>query len=183
MASHIDVHLGDYNAAVLANKAGVQADVRYSELRGVVNYYFTYRLHTYNQLIWSSNFDGQFGTAFAAAEAIIAEAPPELLARWPDWIEPLFSNVWYVLVRFGRWQEILERAVPAAIDHCVSRATGWWAKAIALGALGRMPEAAAAQVRRTNLVRRLAQKLGHLQPFIDAFPQGCTGQPVHFGPT
>ena len=54
---------------------------------------------------------------------------------------------------------------------------------IALGALGRMPEAAAAQVRRTNLVRRLAQKLGHLQPFIDAFPQGCTGQPVHFGPT
>ena len=148
MASHIDVHVGRYDAAVRTNQAAVRADERFAELRGTCNYYFTYRLHTLNQLIWCSNFDGQYRVARAAAEAIISDTPAELVAMWVDWIEPLFANIWYVLVRFGLWDEVLGRTLPRA-ELCVSRATAYWAKAIALGALGRLPEAFAAQAEFT----------------------------------
>lgn len=147
MASHIDVHLGRYAAVVATNAAAIRAGKAFAAPCGTQNYYFTYRLHTLNQMMWPASFDGQRAVAFSAAEAILVDTPPKLHAQWPDWVEPLGAGVWYVLVRFGQWADVLDRAVPGAPEQFVSRAAAWWARAIALGALGRLAEAQMAQNR------------------------------------
>ena len=75
MASHLDVHLGDFNAACDINIAAIEADGCWADLRTRHNYYHTYTLHCYNQLVWSAGFSGRSEVAFAAAEAIISTTP------------------------------------------------------------------------------------------------------------
>ena len=116
----------------------LQADDLYADWRGTDNYYFTYTLHTYNQLVWCSNFDGQFRAAIEASEAIMRNTPRAVLERCPDFVEPLMADVWYVLVRFGRWAAILDRATP---ESPVALAAALWAKSVASAATGHVPEA------------------------------------------
>ena len=58
----------------------------------------------------------------------MATTPPALLRRGRCFIEPLFGDVWYAMVRFGRWESILDRPTPPVSMH-VSHATALWAKA------------------------------------------------------
>mmetsp|Transcript_62630 Transcript_62630/g.197761 ORF Transcript_62630/g.197761 Transcript_62630/m.197761 type:complete len:544 (-) Transcript_62630:96-1727(-) len=175
MASHIDVHLGRYAASVETNRRGIAADEAHAAFRGRETYYHTYRLHTYNQLVWSASLDGQYAAAARAAEDILATTPPSLLKRYEDFVEPVLADVWYVLVRFGRFAEILARPLPpleaaaaaagapsagSGGDCCgdggsrggdppgtpgVQRTTALWAKAIAHASLGHVAEATAAR--------------------------------------
>jgi len=107
---------------------------------GRETYYHGYTIHSCNQLVWSANFDGQSALAMQAAEAIIWSTPKALARSGASFIEPLFADLWYVMVRFGKWAAILERETPAEGLY-VSHATALWAKSVACGALGRVDDA------------------------------------------
>jgi hypothetical protein len=49
MASHIDMEVGRYGAAVAANQAGVAADLVYCRLRGHATFYHGYLVHKWAQ--------------------------------------------------------------------------------------------------------------------------------------
>lgn len=140
MSSHLDVHLGHFNAAVKANIRAEAADAAFAELRGSNNYYHLYRLHSLNQLVWAASFAGRREVALAAAEALISTTPASLREQHIDIVEPLGAAIWHTRVRFGLWNEILECPVPRD-DDFVSAAVSLWAKAVAAAALGRLDEA------------------------------------------
>ncbi|MYD54393.1 MAG: hypothetical protein F4W96_08835 [Chloroflexi bacterium] len=148
MATHIDVLCGDYLNVVNWNERAIQADRPYVEARGPFNFYTMYRAHNYHFKIYGAMFLGQFEPAIETARAMQAEIPEELLRmetpNMADWLEAFVPIDQHVLVRFGKWEEILEQELPEDRElYCVTTATMRYARAIALATLGRTDEAVA----------------------------------------
>ena len=148
MATHIDVLCGDYLNVVNWNERAIQADRPYLEARGPFNFYTMYRCHNYHFKIYGAMFLGQFGPAIETARAMQEVVPEQLLRmespNMADWLEAFVPIDQHVLVRFGKWDEILEQDLPEDRDlYCVTTATMRYARAIALATLGRTDEAVA----------------------------------------
>ena len=61
-----------------------------------------------------------------------------------DWLESFVPIEQHVMVRFGKWEEILEQELPEDRElYCVTTATMRYARAVALATLGRTDEAVA----------------------------------------
>ncbi|HET6382687.1 MAG TPA: hypothetical protein VFJ58_04780, partial [Armatimonadota bacterium] len=120
MPAHIYIRIGDYEASAKSNEAALMADRAYKKLRG---FYPPYHLHNVNFLWQSYERSGQYRLARRAAEQFMAESHS---------IDPL---VW-VLVRFQRWDEILDPAgvIPAGAEDTAAR----YARGMANAATGRI---------------------------------------------
>ena len=152
MPTHIDVLCGDYRAVVETNQAAIEADRKFMEREGSINFYSLYRCHDYHFKIYGAMFLGQLRPALAAAEEMIATLPEELLTvqspPMADWLEGFVSMKQHVLVRFGRWEAIVRQPLPENRElFCVTTAMMHYAASVAHGALGAV-EAAEQQARR-----------------------------------
>ena len=148
MATHIDVLCGDYLSVVNWNEEAIRADRRYLAARGPLNFYTLYRCHDYHFKAYGAMFLGQYQAAIEAAEELISALPEDLLSvqslPMADWLEGLLPVKQHVLVRFGKWQEILAQELPANPElYCVTCATMRYARAIAFATLGHSKSAAA----------------------------------------
>jgi len=144
MPSHIDVLVGDYAAAIEANRNGIEADRQFVEMAGTLNFYTLYRLHNHHFIVYAAMFDGQRELATEVADEMVRQIPPELLAEIPDFIEAFVPTPLHVMIRFGEWEKILAQPEPAA-DLYMTRAVWRYARALAFAATGRVEEAAAEQ--------------------------------------
>ena len=147
MPTHIDVLCGDYRAVVESNHAAIEADRKFLAREGAGNFYSLYRCHDYHFKIYGAMFLGRFRPAIAAAEEMITTLPEELLTvespPMADWLEGFVPMKQHVLVRFGRWREIVEQSLPENRDlFCVTTAMMRYAMSVAHGALGEVDEAA-----------------------------------------
>jgi tetratricopeptide (TPR) repeat protein len=146
MPTHIDVLCGQYRDVVESNSVAVNADRKYLQREGAVNFYSLYRCHDYHFKIYGAMFLGQPGPALEAADEMIATLPEELL-RVPsppmaDWLEGFIPMKMHALIRFGRWPEIIATPLPADPDlYCVTTAMIHYAKAVAHAASGNVPAA------------------------------------------
>lgn len=140
MPSHIYVWTGHYDDVVRVNLAAVAADERYVEHAGRHNVYTLYRVHNYHFVAYGGMFEGRRELALEAARTLTREIPPELLAEMPDLTDIFMATPYHVLVRFGRWQEILDEREPAP-ELLATRAVWRYARGIALASLGRVDEA------------------------------------------
>ena len=61
----------------------IEADRKYLDRAGPLNFYSAYRIHNYHFAIYGAMFLGQYEPAMAAAEELIATTPDELL-RMPS---------------------------------------------------------------------------------------------------
>lgn len=160
MPTHIDVLCGNYQAVVDWNSAAILADEKFVAREGPLNFYSLYRCHDYHFKAYGGMFLGRFGLAMEAADAMVASLP-EALLRIPsppmaDWLEAFVPTDYHVLIRFGKWDEILAKPLPADQDlYCFTTATAHYAKAVAAAASGKLDvadreaelfEAAAARV-------------------------------------
>ena len=148
MATHIDVLCGDYRSVVNWNEAAIRADSRYLAARGPFNFYTLYRCHDYHFKAYGAMFLGQYQSAIEAAEELNAGLPEDLLSvqspPMADWLEGLVPVKQHVLIRFGKWREILDQELPANTDlYCVTTATMRYARAIAFATLGHSMSAGA----------------------------------------
>lgn len=148
MPSHLDVLCGDYRSVVAANSAATDADERFRARRGAMNFYTLYRAHNYHFKIYGAMFLGQQRTALEAAGQLAAAIPEELLrvAEPPmaDWLEGFVPMRLHVLIRFGRWADILATPLPADPGlYCVTTAMTHYAQGVAYAATGQVGEAAA----------------------------------------
>jgi tetratricopeptide (TPR) repeat protein len=148
MPSHIDILCGDYYNAVLANQRAIEADNVFATRDGELNEYTFYRAHNIHFKIYSAMLLGQYKTAIAAVDEMVALAHEDLLRvehpPMADKLEGMLSMKVHVLIRFGRWHEILEQ--PFADDkelYCNTTAMLHYARAIALATLHRFAEAEA----------------------------------------
>jgi tetratricopeptide (TPR) repeat protein len=133
MATHIDVLCGDYQNVVDRNETAIQADQKFLARAGAENFYSVYRCHNYHFKIYGAMFLGQPEPAIEAADALIASLPKALLAPMADWFEAFVPMKQHVLIRFGRWQEILAQELPQDADlYCVTTALMRYARTVAL---------------------------------------------------
>lgn len=148
MPSHIDVLCGDYRSSIVANKAAVRADRRFVERSGPSNYYSLYRAHHLHFVVYSAMFEGHYATAIEAADELVAQLTPELLAiespPMADWLEAFGPLRVHVLIRFGRWDDLIAHALPADADlYCTTTATIHYGRGVAHAAKGQLPQALA----------------------------------------
>jgi hypothetical protein len=148
MPSHIDVLCGDYRSSIEANIAAVQADRKFVERSGPLNFYSLYRAHDLHFVVYSAMFDGQCATAMQAADELVAQLTPELLSiespPMADWLEAFAPLRVHVLIRFGRWDELIALRLPDDLDlYCTTAATIHYGRGIAHAATGRLTRALA----------------------------------------
>lgn len=148
MPTHLDVLCGDYRRVVDSNAAAIRADRRFLELRGPMNFYTLYRAHDLHFRVYGAMFSGQLGVALESVAELERTIPEELL-RVPsppmaDWLEAILTVRVHVLIRFGRWEEILELPEPSDPElYCTVTAMRHYARGVAFSALARVAEAAA----------------------------------------
>jgi tetratricopeptide (TPR) repeat protein len=146
MASHIDVLCGDYRNSVVSNLTAVQADRLFVEREGPLNFYSLYRAHNLHFVVYSAMFEANSRIALWAADELAGQLTPELLAiqspPMADWLEAFVPLRIHVLVRFGRWDELVSHAVPDDIGlYCTTAATIHYGRGVAHAAKGQLPQA------------------------------------------
>jgi tetratricopeptide (TPR) repeat protein len=146
MPTHLDVLCGDYRRVVSDNTSAIAADEKYRARAGAMNFYTLYRSHNYHFKIYGAMFLGRSTTALETAAQLEASIPEELL-RVPsppmaDWLESFLAMRVHVLIRFGRWSDIMELPLPDDPRlYCVTTAMLHYARSVACSATGRIPEA------------------------------------------
>ncbi|KAM0669006.1 hypothetical protein ACQRIU_002568 [Beauveria bassiana] len=146
MPSHIDILLGDYAAAALANTAAVAADEKFLAREGALMFYSLYRSHDYHFLLYGAMFSGQSALALETVDRLEASISEELLriASPPmaDWLEAFLAMRVHALIRFGRWDDVLALQLPRDPDlYCVGTALTYYAKGVAHAAMGNVEQA------------------------------------------
>jgi tetratricopeptide (TPR) repeat protein len=160
MPAHIDVVCGDYAAAMRASDRAIAADARYLDRAGPLNFYSLYRCHNYHLKIHAAMLQGCAEAALTAADEMAGTIPVDLLRMesppMADWVEGYLSVRQHVLIRFGRWQEIIRAPLPDDPDLlAMTTAMQRYAKAVAHAASGDVAaaerEQAAFRVARTRV--------------------------------
>lgn len=146
MPTHLDVLCGDYRRVVADNSRAIVADEKFHARAGAMNFYTLYRSHDYHFKIYGAMFLGQSTTALDTAAQLEASIPEELLRvqspPMADWLEGFLAMRVHVLIRFGRWSDILRLPMPAEPRlYCVTTAMLHYARGVALSATGRIAEA------------------------------------------
>lgn len=160
MPSHIDVLCGAYRNAVVANQIAVEADRAFVQRRGVANTYSRYRAHNLHFVVYAAMFQGSYQTAIEAADELSRQLTPELLSDqslpMADWLEAFTPIRVHVLIRFGRWTELIDEPLPEDTDlYCTTAATILYGRGVALAATGRVAEARAAREEFEAARRRI----------------------------
>jgi tetratricopeptide (TPR) repeat protein len=136
MPTHIDVLCGHYRDVVVYNQKAIVADRKFLARQGPMNVYALYRTHNHHFAIYGAMFLGQYTPALKAAQELIDTTPEELL-RIPsppmaDLFESFVAIKQHVLVRFGKWEEILEQPLPDDQQfYCNTVAVMHYAKGVA----------------------------------------------------
>ncbi|MGW3664985.1 hypothetical protein [Streptomyces sp. NPDC005141] len=162
MPTHLDVLCGDYRRVVADNSAAIVADEKVRARAGAMNFYTLYRSHDFHFKIYGAMFLGQAKTALDTAAQLEATIPEELLRvqspPMADWLESFLAMRVHVLIRFGRWADILRLPLPADPRlYCVTTAMLHYARGVALSATGRTAEAEAERGRFREAVSRVPE--------------------------
>src|SRR5262245_29591741 len=160
MPTHIDVLCGDYPNVVEWNDRAIKADRKYLAKEGALNFYSLYRCHNYHFKLYGAMFMGQFAPALEAAEEMAASLGEELLTidvpPMADWLEGFVPMKMHVLIRFGKWRDIIATKPPEnQALYCVTTAMIHYAKAVALAASGDVPAAEAEAQRFAAAVAKV----------------------------
>lgn len=146
MPSHLDVLVGDYRNAIDANARAIVGDDKYLDKVGALNMYTLYRVHDMHSLIYAAMLCGKSQVALEYTARLEDSLPEDLLRikspPMADWLEAFIGVRAHVLIRFGRWEDILSLPIPKdAKLYCVTVATLHYARGVAYAATGRIAEA------------------------------------------
>ncbi|RAL04685.1 TPR domain protein [Aspergillus ibericus CBS 121593] len=146
MPTHLDILCGDYRRAIASNSDAIRADEKFLARAGAVNFYTLYRSHDYHFRVYAAMFAGQSRVALDTVKSLESSIPEELLRiespPMADWLESFVGMGVHVLIRFGRWNDLLDLKYPHDTQlYCNTTAMIHYGKGVALAALGRVDEA------------------------------------------
>lgn len=140
MPSHIDVQVGRWALAADQNAKAAKTDAKYRKLVPRQDFYRVYMAHNDHFRAFASMMEGRYKVARKCAQQMIAAVPVDYAQRNAALVDPLMSIELDVLMRFGKWEEILQQPAPPAylpITTCMWHFT----RGVALAATGRVAEA------------------------------------------
>ncbi|GAB5400607.1 MAG: hypothetical protein Aureis2KO_21920 [Aureisphaera sp.] len=110
MPSHIYIRTGDYHKGTLANIRSVKVDSSYlTTCHAQGTYPLTLYPHNYHFLAATATLEGNSELGILAANKVAENANKELM-KMEGWgtIQHYYTIPYYVMVKFGKWQEIIE---------------------------------------------------------------------------
>ncbi|MEM9344785.1 MAG: hypothetical protein AAGA87_17230 [Pseudomonadota bacterium] len=162
MPTHLEVQCGGYEDTVYWNERAMAADRKFLAKHGVFNIYTGYRIHNNHFAAYGAMFLGQYERAMAAARSMVEETPEELLRvespPMADYFESYIAVSEHVMVRFGRWREIIALPLPEdPVLYANLTAIRLYAKGVAHAALGEVAEAEQRQAEFREAVLRVPE--------------------------
>lgn len=142
MPSHIQIKLGQYHAAVVANQQAIKADQEYTKQCHVQSQYLTklYTPHNYHFLWMAAMMGGESQVALQTAQQIAANADRQLSQNSKQGVlQHHAATPLYTLVKFGQWDKILATPTP---NPDLKYPFGVWhfARGVAFRATGKLQE-------------------------------------------
>ncbi len=152
MPTHIDVQCGHYQDVLHWNWKATQVDRKALDRMGVYTIYTGYRIHNYHFAVYGAMFLGQYEPAMKMAQELVEVTPEELLRvespPFATFFESYFALKIHVMIRFGRWREIIEEPLPEdQLLWANLTATLHYAKGVAHAALGEVQDAETEQAK------------------------------------
>ena len=141
MPCHIYALCGQYHRAVDASARAIAMDRKYLKRADTAMFYTASICHDFHMMMYAAMMAGRLGPALEAADEMCALLTSELLGvRKPHMavtLEGYRSTRMHVLVRFGRWEDILTTPpLPDPELFCVTEAMHCYAHGLAHAALG-----------------------------------------------
>ena len=156
MTSHIDVRTGRWALAAEQNRQASKIDADYRKISPQQGLYRIYMAHNDHFLAWTCMMLGRREEAQTAARAMIRKIPPDFMEAAAPFLDPLASIELTVLMRFGRWDEILAHPRPAGYLP-VTVAMWHFARGSALAAQDKVEAAVAEQAAFRKAVASLPE--------------------------
>jgi tetratricopeptide (TPR) repeat protein len=144
MPAHTFQRVGRYRDAEEANRRAVAVDRAYFDRVGSQGIYEFYRAHNHHFRAYAAMFGGRFEAALESARDLLADLPPHFLIQMAPFVDGYLPVEAHVLVRFGRWEEVLELP-DFEPSFPIGRTMRRYARGIAFAATGRVAEARAEQ--------------------------------------
>ena len=130
MPSHIFVRTGQWAKAMESNQRAIAQDEAYRARVPKQGFYSLYMMHNHQMLAYAAMMSGRGAVALQAARDLVGQIPPEFRKEAAALVDPYYAMPLEVMMRFGKWDEILA-APDFAADLPTSRALRHAARAIA----------------------------------------------------
>jgi tetratricopeptide (TPR) repeat protein len=137
MPGHVYVLCGEYERARAASERAIRANDKYLAYAGPFTFYTIACAHDIHLMMYACMFMGRYKDSIDAANKMCGLLTKEVLGvkdrpKFSMSLESYYSMKTHVMVRFGRWQEIIEERLPDDPElYLVSTAMHHYAKGIA----------------------------------------------------
>jgi tetratricopeptide (TPR) repeat protein len=142
MPAHIYVRTGRWADAADANERAIAVDRAYFAVAPEPEFYLLYFVHNLHFLAYASMMEGRYDSAMKAARQLESDVPEQFLRGYVKLADGLMPTGLHVMVRFGRWEDILREPQPPEF-RLISRVMWHYARGVALSAMNRPREARA----------------------------------------
>lgn len=154
MPAHIFARVGRWEDAAENNRKAIKADAEYRRLSPRQGFYHVYMAHNHGFLSFACMMEGRSKEAIQAARDMVAGVPKEFIENAPDVIDGYLPITMEVLMRFGKWEEMLKEPEPDE-KLLICRAIWRFGRTVAYANTGRMAEAE----KERELLREAAAKV------------------------
>ncbi len=160
MPSHIDIRCGRWHEAIATNAKAVQADKRYRAATGnrPLGLFPMYAAHNQHMLAYAALMTGQSKLAMRYVREMIKDLPSEFVRENAAMVEAFGAVPMEVMMRFGKWDDILAEPENYPDYMPFARAFHHGARAIAFAAKGDTENARKMQTIFRELVQRVPKE-------------------------
>lgn len=147
MPGHIYVLCGEYEKARLASEKAVRANDLYLAYADEPTYYLLGCCHDLHLMMFTCMLLGQYRPALWAAERVRSLVTRDVVSlparpKLTQTVEGYHAMKSHVLVRFGRWQDIIDEPMVGERElYVLTAAMQFYAKGVAYATLGNFAEA------------------------------------------
>ena len=154
MPSHIDVLTGRWALASDQNERAIAADAAYRARAPRQGFYHIYMAHNHHMLAFAAMMEGRGEVALRAARALVAGVPEDYARQNAALVDPYLAIVPEVLMRFGRWDDILLEPQPA--DYLPITTALWhFTRGVAYANIDRFEQAESERAEFEQAVQRI----------------------------
>jgi tetratricopeptide (TPR) repeat protein len=160
MPSHIDIRRGRWHEAIATNAKAVQADKRYRAATGnrPLGLFPMYAAHNQHMLAYAALMTGQSKLAMRYVREMMKDLPAEFVRENAALVEAFGAVPMEVMVRFGKWDDILAEPENYPDYMPFARAFHHGARAIAFAAKSDTENARKEQAIFRELVQRVPKE-------------------------
>jgi tetratricopeptide (TPR) repeat protein len=161
MPGHIYVLCGQYDRAKAASEAAIRVNDKFLDYAGPLTFYTVACCHDLHLMMHTCMFMGRYQDAIGAANKTCNLLTKEVLSvrerpKFTMSLEGYYSMKSHVMVRFGRWQKIIDEPLPSEPDlYLVTTAMQHYAKGIAHASLKRLDDSERERERFYKSVERI----------------------------